>query len=337
MSSQGPCWTNAIAVGSPGSALAFHDILVLSTIPMKGPLISIVMPAYNAVTTLPGAVLGVVNQRYWNWELIIVDDGSSDNPEPAIKQFDDKRIRLIRLARNRGLASALNVGIASAEGRYIARMDADDYMEDWRLGDQMRHMMLHGLAICGTGAEKFGLETGSIRSPKWGPDIVNSFLMGNPFVHPTMMLDREKLDGQLRYDQEFRCEEDYELWARVVTAGNCANLDYDSIKYRVASNSNANHPQKKRLNRIALQRFSERMGVADLVPIDEASELQLAGYVSEPGWRKLVAYARHAEMKGTPKLGWVHGALLDLGTFDKFFAWLNEIRRFSPYKYGDAA
>lgn len=300
---------------------------------MQGPLISIVMPAYNAASTIAGAVLGVVNQRYTNWELIIVDDGSHDDITPEIKQFDDSRIRVVRLARNSGLANALNVGLASARGRYIARLDADDYAEDWRLADQIRHMMLHGLAICGTGAEKFGVESGDIRNPKTGPDIINSFLTGNPFVHPTVMFDRAKLSGALRYDKNFRCEEDYELWSRVLTTDNCGNLDYSTIKYRTGPGGNANSPHKKRLNRIAIAQFASRMSIADRVPVDVVSEFQVAGYIDAPGYIKLAAYAREAEARGLPKLGWIHGALLDFQTYDRFFAWLNDVRGFSPYKY----
>lgn len=300
---------------------------------MNGPLISIVMPAYNSVATIAGAVLGIVNQRYTNWELLIVDDGSSQDHEPQIKQFDDSRIRLIRLSRNQGIQNALNVGLSSARGRYIARMDADDYMEEWRLSDQIRFMMLNDLAICGTGADKFGLEGGDIRNPKTGTDIVNTFLTGNPFVHPTVMFDRQKIGAQLYYDAEFRCEEDYELWARTVDHANCGNLDYSTIKYRVVASGNANHPQKKRLNRMVLERFSRRMGIAEIVPVDAISEFQVAGYISEPGYAQMAAYARLAETKGTPKLGWIHGALLEHTTFDRFFSWLNSVRSFTPYSY----
>ncbi len=300
---------------------------------MQGPLVSVVMPAYNAANTIAGAVLGIVNQRYANWELIIVDDGSTEQMEGEVKQFDDKRIRFVRLSRNRGLANALNVGLSSARGRFIARMDSDDYMEEWRIGDQVRHIMMHGLAICGTGADKFGIESGEIRSPMTGPAIINSFLTGNPFVHPTVMLDRERLGREMLYNDSFRCEEDYELWSRCVTATNSGNLDYSTIKYRVTASSNANHPQKKRLNKIAIFQFATRLGVADIAPIDELSELQIAGYVDAPSFQKMKAYAQVAESKGLPKLGWVHGPVLDFDNYYNFFTWFNDVRSFIPYKY----
>jgi glycosyltransferase involved in cell wall biosynthesis len=302
---------------------------------MQGPLVSIVMPAFNASATISGAVLGVVNQRYGNWELLIIDDGSTDDMEHEVKQFNDRRIRYLRLSRNGGLAAALNIGIMQAQGRYIARMDADDYMEEWRLGDQVRQIMLHNLAVCGTGAEKFGDETGRITNPVLGTQIIDSFLTGNPFVHPTVMFDRERVGRELRYDSGFRCEEDYELWARLLTRHNCGNLDYPCIRYRITAGGNANHPQKKKLNRFVIELFCKRFGIADIAPIAEISEFQMSGYVDEPGYRKFAEYVTIAEQRGLPKLGWLHGAVLEHGTFAAFFAWLNEVQRFSSYRYSD--
>ena len=109
---------------------------------MRGPLISVIMPGYDCNRTVAAAVLGVINQTYTDWELIIVDDGSEQDFAPEIDQFADSRIRLLRLDRNGGVEHALNVGLDNAAGRYVARMDTDDYMEEWRLGEQLRFLML---------------------------------------------------------------------------------------------------------------------------------------------------------------------------------------------------
>jgi glycosyltransferase involved in cell wall biosynthesis len=299
---------------------------------MKGPLISIIMAAWNAKATIGAAVLSVVNQQYWNWELIIVDDGSSDDLETELKMFEDDRIRYFRLIKNRGLAGALNVGLGHAKGRFVARMDADDYMEDFRLADQYKYMLLDGIAILGTGAEKFGAETGLMISPLKGPDIVNSLLVSNPFIHPTVMWDRAALPRDPRYNDEFRCEEDYELWSRIVERGNCANIDYSTLKYRTASNGNANHPQKKRLNQIVLTQFASRFGVLDVAPISELSEFQVAGYIDAPGYSKLAAYAKLAHARDLPRLGWLQEPLLNLADYREFFSLLNDVRQFTPYQ-----
>ena len=304
-----------------------------SSIEMEKPLVSVVMPAYKSGDTIASAVLSVVTQRLENWELLIIDDGSPESMEDELAFFGDRRIRYIRLPENRGLAHALNFGISEARARFIARMDADDVMEEWRLSDQVKYMITQHIAVCGTGAEKFGLETGGIRNASKGPEIVNSFLAGNPFVHPTMMFDRAQLGDQLRYNESFRCEEDYELWSRIVTATNCENIDYSTLKYRIAGTSNANHPQKKRLNRIVLQQFARRMGVEEFVPIETISEFQMAGYINEEGFLALRSYAKRAHRDDLPRLGWIQEPLMAHAQFAGFFRWLNSVRQFSPYRY----
>jgi len=282
-----------------------------------------VMPSYNCERTVAAAVLGLVNQLYRDWELIVVDDGSQTDIEPEIAQFDDSRIRLLRLAENGGVGRALNVALTESRGRYIARMDADDYMEEWRLGEQLRFLMLEGLSLCGTAAQKFGAETGTINSPIHGGSIVDSFFTGNPFVHPTMMFDRARLGGKLMYDDGFRCEEDYELFARLITPDNCANMAEVTVKYRVHPGGNANHPTKPVFNRLALERFASRMGVGDIAPVAELSELQMGGFVDEPAFRKLAAYAHQATCHNLPRLGFLQGPLTAFVDYARFIAWLD--------------
>jgi glycosyltransferase involved in cell wall biosynthesis len=300
---------------------------------MKGPLVSVLMPAFNAERNIGAAVLSVVNQTYRNWELVIIDDASTDATAREVLQFHDRRIRTLRQPVNRGLAAGLNRALAAVQGRFIARMDADDYMEPFRLAEQVRYIMLEGLAICGTGADKFGAESGRIINPKTGRDIIDSMLVTNPFVHPTIMIDRVRLGQPLAYNEAFSCEEDYELWSRIVTADNAGNLDRVTLHYRTSAGSNANRPQKKRLNRICLQQFAERFGIAAVAPVGDLSEFQMAGFVDAPGYTRMAAYAALAETTGRPKLGWLQQALLEQPSYQAFFAWLNEQRRFSAFRY----
>lgn len=93
---------------------------------------SIVMPAYNVEKYIDKAIQSVINQSYTNWELIIVDDGSSDNTWALIKQYRDVRISSIK-SKNNGVSHARNIGLKKATGDYIVFLDADDYLEDWTL------------------------------------------------------------------------------------------------------------------------------------------------------------------------------------------------------------
>lgn len=98
------------------------------------------MPAYNSDEYIAKAIESVIKQTYKNWELIIVNDASTDNTEKIIKTYQakDKRIKLISLPENQGVANARNTAVKNAIGRYIAFLDADDYWEKEKLQEQIQ-------------------------------------------------------------------------------------------------------------------------------------------------------------------------------------------------------
>ena len=118
-------------------------------------VVSVVMGAFNEEILIARAIQSIVDQSYINWELIIVDDGSSDGTREIIEAFaaKDKRIILIENKINLGLAKSLNVGISQAQGKYIARMDADDESLPKRLESQTSFLELNSdIDVLGTGA-----------------------------------------------------------------------------------------------------------------------------------------------------------------------------------------
>lgn len=296
---------------------------------IRKPLISIIMPVYNSSETLSAAVTSVIEQDCDDWELLVIDDGSTEDITPLIDAFGDDRIRLLRLSKNGGLAAALNVGLAEATAPYLARIDADDAMESWRLTEQLRHLTAEKLAVCGTGARKFGVEGGLIIPPASGEEVIDSFFSGNPFVHPTILFDRELAGPDLRYDAGFQCEEDYELWSRLVTRKNCGNLQAPAIRYRVGLANNANHPAKRILNRRALVQFAMRMGAIAHAPISALNEFQMTGFVDEPNYRQMLAYAEQSDRAGWPRLGSLHASLLTARDYTAFLEELMDQQRIS--------
>ena len=109
----------------------------------KAELCSIIMPAYNGEKYIAQAIESVLNQNYTNWELIIINDCSTDNTEQIIKSYQqkdaaNKRIKLINLTQNRGVANARNIGIQNAKGKYIAFLDADDIWQKEKLQKQVQ-------------------------------------------------------------------------------------------------------------------------------------------------------------------------------------------------------
>jgi len=111
-----------------------------NTTVMTAPLVSVMMPSFNANATLPRAMASLVAQTYANWECVLVDDGSSESPAGIVAAADDERIRLITLDRNYGRGVARQVALDNARGEYLAMLDADDWMFPTRIADQVAIM-----------------------------------------------------------------------------------------------------------------------------------------------------------------------------------------------------
>lgn len=110
---------------------------------MTLPLVSIGMPVYNCAQTVDQSIRSVLNQTFVDWELIVIDDGSTDDTSARVSSFDDPRIVLIRREQNRGLPARLNECVSMARGRYFARMDGDDIAYPNRLGKQVDYLESH--------------------------------------------------------------------------------------------------------------------------------------------------------------------------------------------------
>ena len=112
----------------------------LDKVTFDNALISIVLPVFNAQKTLQRAINSIINQTYSVWELIIVNDGSTDGSISIIKNINDKRVKKIFLKENKGLVHCLNLGISLSKGIYVARMDADDISLPERLFCQLQFL-----------------------------------------------------------------------------------------------------------------------------------------------------------------------------------------------------
>lgn len=112
-------------------------------------LCSVIMPAYNSEKYIDEAIESVIRQTYKNWELIIVNDASTDDTEKIIKSYQekDKRIKLISLSENQGVANARNTAVKNSIGRYIAFLDSDDYWEEEKLQEQIKFMKNRKIAF----------------------------------------------------------------------------------------------------------------------------------------------------------------------------------------------
>lgn len=199
------------------------------------PKVSILMPVYNAGKYVSQAIESIISQSFKDWELILINDGSTDNSESIIMQYEDSRIYYIKNTENLQLIKTLNKGIDYCDGQYIARMDADDICLPDRLKQQVDFLDHHpDYLICGTSAivvDNDGVKTGKIHNLTDNNFLQISLLFSPSFIHPSMMIRKEILQ-QNRYDEAYKHVEDYELWCRIAQQGKIANIDRELLKYR---------------------------------------------------------------------------------------------------------
>lgn len=203
------------------------------------PTVSVIMPAYNASRFLSEAITSILEQTFTDFELLIVDDGSTDTSTEIARSFGDNRIVIIERAHH-GLVPTLNAGLEAARGTYLARMDADDIAEPQRLERQLDHLRETQACVCGTFAttiDERGAPVGSIAVPTTDAAIRRHLLRHNPFIHPSIMMHRVVIATVGRYRERFRHVEDYELWSRVVPRFTVSNIPEPLLQYRIVSTS----------------------------------------------------------------------------------------------------
>lgn len=203
------------------------------------PLVSIVMPAYNMATFLLECIPSVLEQDYHNFELIIVDDGSTDQTADSIHSFLDSRI--VYVLREHNYIDSMNAGIQLAKGKYIIRMDADDLMLQGRIRRQVEYMEAHlEVDVCGSGMKNFGMDDSNLYGLMGHAAIISSLLFYNTMAHPTVIMRKESVrryvakHGTL-YDKEYIYAEDYRLWTCMAMEGfHFDNIKEMLIKHRIS-------------------------------------------------------------------------------------------------------
>jgi glycosyltransferase involved in cell wall biosynthesis len=200
--------------------------------------ITILMPVYNVERYVPGAVESMLRQTWQDFELLIVNDGSTDGTRAMLSQFHDPRIRMIDQPHG-GLASALRAGIDQARGRYVARMDADDEALPHRLAVQKacldrspQVVLVHSLAqpidVAGRPVPRVLGEPRPSLMTKW------LLLWRNPILHPTVMLRRSTLrDHGLNYQLELFRADEFDLWNRLAPHGDFEAIPEVLHRYRL--------------------------------------------------------------------------------------------------------
>ena len=262
---------------------------------------SVVLAARDAEETVAEAMRSILAQTVPDIEIVVVDDGSVDRTGEAVRSLGDGRVRILRNETPLGLAGALDIGLDAAEGRYVARMDADDVaLPGWLERILARIRSGPEVGVVGTGMIDLRPD-GSLgtvhRMPQGTRAVRFAALFSAPFFHSTVIIDRRVLEQHgLRYDTSFGESEDYDLWARLLAVSDGDNVPEALVLYR-------KHDAQASARRAELQRECQRRvalrQIAELAPGLGAADAQLAwragaGLPLRPGTAAAAAEARGA-------------------------------------------
>lgn len=186
------------------------------------PLVSVLLPVYNGSKYLLEAVNSVLSQTYKHFELIVVDDGSTDSTHNILSKIEksDERVRVLTLSENCGIVSALNRALSVSKGTFVMRMDSDDICVPQRLEWQVQYLMTHpDISVLGGHVEMFSTDSSSskiVRHPQNPAMLHFSMFLYCTIVHPSVLMRISALRKFNGYTSSYDHVEDYDLWFRML-------------------------------------------------------------------------------------------------------------------------
>jgi glycosyltransferase involved in cell wall biosynthesis len=254
----------------------------------NSPLISVILPVYNAERYVGQAIESILGQTLGDFELIVIDDGSTDSSSDVIKRYAAQDRRIVPVSReNRGLVATLNEGIDLARGQWIARMDADDIALPNRFERQIAHLRQTGADLCGGAVRCFGNRKAVWRFPISHEGCEVQLLFDVPFAHPTV-IGRKELFATLRYDPAFETSEDYDLWQRVWAAGyRMINVPDVVLRYQVHGGQVSQNRDTRHDERVSTIRMRHWREVLRDISDAELKEVVAAIGGSQNKWARI--------------------------------------------------
>lgn len=199
------------------------------------PLVTVLMPVYNADQHLGAAIESILLQTFTGFECIVINDGSTDNSAAIIKRFSDSRIVYLENERNLGLIASLNKGLQVAKGMYVARMDADDVALPQRLQKQVEFLNTH-TEVVAVGSNYNVVLNGKVSNAEpvelSGHQLKTILLFATCYAHPTVMFRRMASGAFLPYAPDFKHAEDYRLWTELAVQGELGYISEPLLNYR---------------------------------------------------------------------------------------------------------
>lgn len=268
-------------------------------------LVSILMPMKNAEAFIQQTVQSLLDQTFSDFELIVIDDGSSDASLLLAASFSDKRIRILE-GNKKGIAAALNIGLKAAHGDYVCRCDSDDTYPPDRLKNQIDWLSVHRnfIAVCGkfSSMDEKSRVIAEFKSGESECNIASELLDGKTRTHLGTYLVRKKvleeLDG---YREYFITAEDIDMQLRLAEKGSIGYIPENMYFYRI-HNKSITHVQSSNkrefyeamardflIQRLKLGQDDLQRGTAAMAPVVESkprdSYEQIIGYMIGESWR----------------------------------------------------
>jgi glycosyltransferase involved in cell wall biosynthesis len=178
------------------------------------PSVSVLLPVYNAAPYLREAIDSILNQTYKDFELLAINDGSTDGSREILDEYTDPRIIIIDNPQNMGLIKTLNTGIRHARGEFLARMDADDLSKPDRFEQQINLLKKKPeIGVVGCWVQRFGVDNEVVNYPEHDDEIKASLPFFNSMVHAGAMMRKDLFErNNIEYDINYKDAEDYRLW-----------------------------------------------------------------------------------------------------------------------------
>lgn len=224
----------------------------------QNPLVSVVMPFYNSQRFLAASIESILNQNYTNWELILVDDASTDTSGSIAAAYaaKDHRIKLIHCPSNR-FPESRNIGLKAARGKYYAVNDSDDISRSDRLQKQVDYLEVNrDYAMIGSDIaiiDENGAMIGNRQYPSSYQDIVKQAIKVCPFAHSTVLMRIEVIREFNGYTDLF-ITSDYELWLKILLQYPAYNLNESLVQYRLSRNQIKSRVRQAVLQTLKTQR-----------------------------------------------------------------------------------
>lgn len=286
----------------------------------KIPQISVIMSAFNAEKYILRSVVSILIQSYRDFELIIIDDGSTDRTSEILASIHDERLKLIQ-QENMGLTCSLNKALSLAQGKWIARHDADDFSLYNRFQEQIDFLKGKSeIKILGSSCfiepDPPGFINEIYEYPVHHDDIMALLPRANPFVHGSMLINKKLLIENNGYNEDYQYVQDYELWTRLVGQTQFYNLDIPLYVRSIHANASQVGVKKDSVFTEIRDRFIlSTPGAEYLNTLREDSEIRSMNfYPAVPSSRHLnkyisKTYYKMARKRRELKLPWVRTML----------------------------